>query len=191
MIEDSRFNQSVSHAGQHYYGKYRGRVLDNADPLEMGRIQVEVPAVGGNEPLGWALPCLPYAGDGHGLYMVPEAGALVWIEFEGGDLSYPVWVGCFWASGQLPEGAEPGVFMLKTAGENVFRISDVDEKVDITTAGGHEVVVSDGDDKITLTHSGGASITVEGDIITIDSGSSKVVLDSSAVNVNDGSLEVT
>lgn len=191
MIEELRLNQFASATGQRYFGKYRGRVVDNADPLEMGRIQVEVPAIAGNEPLGWALPCLPYAGDGHGMYMVPETDALVWIEFEGGDLSYPVWVGCFWASGQLPEGAEPGVFMLKTAGENIFRISDVDENVVLTTAGGHEVMLSDSDEKITITHSGGASITVEGDTVTIDSGSTKIVLDSSAVNVNDGSLEVT
>jgi uncharacterized protein involved in type VI secretion and phage assembly len=122
---------------------------------------------------------------------VPETGALVWVEFEGGDLSHPVWVGCFWASGQLPEGAEPGVFMLKTAGQNIFRISDIEEKVDLTTAGGHEVVLSDSDDRITITHSGGASIIVEGDTVTIDCGATKIVLDSSAVTVNDGSLEIT
>jgi uncharacterized protein involved in type VI secretion and phage assembly len=176
---------------QLYYGKYRGRVLDNADPLEIGRVKVGVPAIAGDEPLGWALPCLPYAGDGHGLYMVPEVDALVWVEFEGGDLARPIWVGCFWASGQLPEGAEPGVFMLHTANGNICRISDIDEAIDLTTAGGHEVKLSDGEDTITLTHSGGASVTVEGDTVTIDSGSTKIVLDSSAVNVNDGSLEVT
>ena len=174
-----------------YYGKYRGRVLDNADPLEMGRVKVEVPAIAGNEPLGWALPCLPYAGDGHGVYMVPEVDALVWVEFEGGDLAHPIWVGCFWASGQLPEGAAPGVFMLQTANGNIWRLSDVDETIDLTTAGGHAIVLSDGDDTITLNYSGGASITVQGDTITIDSGSTKIVLNSSSVNVNDGSLEVT
>lgn len=174
-----------------YYGKYRGRVLDNADPLELGRIQVEVPAIAGAEPLGWALPCLPYAGNGYGLYMVPEAGDLVWIEFEGGDLARPIWVGCFWASGQLPEGAEPGVFLLHTAAGNSLKISDVDEAIIFTTAGGHVASLSDADDTVTLTHSGGASITVEGDTITIDSGSTTIVLNSSAVNVNDGSLEVT
>jgi uncharacterized protein involved in type VI secretion and phage assembly len=174
-----------------YYGKYRGRVLDNADPLELGRVQVEVPALAGNEPLGWALPCLPYAGNGHGLYIVPEVDDLVWVEFEGGDLARPIWVGCFWASGQLPEGAEPGVFMLHTAAANIFKISDIDEAIEITTAGGHVLKISDADDTLTLTHSGGASITVEGDTITIDSGSTRVVLNSSAVNVNDGSLEVT
>jgi uncharacterized protein involved in type VI secretion and phage assembly len=176
---------------QRYYGKYRGRVLDNDDPLKLGRVQVEVPAIAGGEPLGWALPCLPYAGDGHGFYMVPEVQALVWVEFEGGDLSHPIWVGCFWATGQLPKGAKPGVFLLHTKAGNIFKISDVDEVIDLTTAGGHIVSVSDGDDTLTLTHSGGASITLEGDKITIDSGGSKIVLDSSAVNLNDGSLKVT
>lgn len=157
---------------QRYFGKYRGRVLDNADPLKQGRVEVEVEAIAKNESLGWALPCLPYAGNGHGFYMIPEVDALVWVEFEAGNLSHPIWVGCFWAADQLPEGAEPGVFMLATAAGNSFKISDKDNRIEIGTAGG-------------------ALITIEDDSITIDSGGTKIVLDSSAVNVNDGSLEVT
>jgi uncharacterized protein involved in type VI secretion and phage assembly len=155
-----------------YYGKYRGRVVDNADPNSMGRLRVIVPAVAADEPLGWAMPCVPFAGDGVGLYLIPEVDALVWVEFEGGDLNYPIWSGCFWASDQLPEGAEPGVFMLKTTAGHIIKLSDKDEVIE-------------------LTHAGGAVITVEGDTITIDSGSTKIMLDSSAVNVNEGSLEVT
>ena len=85
-----------------FYGKYRGLVTDNADPLGRGRIRATVPEVLGAETSGWALPCAPYSGDGSGLHAVPSAGAGVWIEFEAGDTSRPIWVGGWWAAGAVP-----------------------------------------------------------------------------------------
>ena len=70
-----------------YYGKYRGTVLDNNDPQNLGRLRARVPELLNEVDSGWALPCLPYAGDGEGQFTVPPAGAGVWIEFESGDLS--------------------------------------------------------------------------------------------------------
>ena len=56
--------------GKKYYGKYRGKVADNVDPLFLGRILPIVPAVS-EEPLTWATPCVPYAGKGVGFFAVP------------------------------------------------------------------------------------------------------------------------
>jgi hypothetical protein len=84
-----------------YYGKYRGRVESNLDEELMGRIQVTCPAVMGLR-LGWAMPCVPYAGPGVGFYAIPPIGADVWVEFEGGDPNYPIWSGCFWQPGEIP-----------------------------------------------------------------------------------------
>lgn len=90
-----------------YYGKYRGKVLENDDPLCLGRILADVAAVSGMR-LNWCMPCVPYAGDGVGFYAIPPIDANVWIEFEGGDPNYPIWSGCFWAEGETPRGtAEP------------------------------------------------------------------------------------
>jgi hypothetical protein len=50
------------------------------------------------------MPCVPYAGSGVGFYAMPPIGADVWVEFEGGDPSYPIWAGCFWGTAQLPTG---------------------------------------------------------------------------------------
>jgi len=60
-------------------------------------------------PSNWCLPCAPYAGVGAGLFTIPAAGSGVWIEFEAGDVSRPVWVGGWWAVGEAPisERAEP------------------------------------------------------------------------------------
>jgi uncharacterized protein involved in type VI secretion and phage assembly len=78
-----------------FYGKYRGQVANNIDPMQLGRIQALVPALSGMTTT-WALPCMPY-GDPHaGVLLLPPVGALVWIEFEAGDPDYPIWSGCFW-----------------------------------------------------------------------------------------------
>lgn len=85
-----------------FFGKYRGTVADNLDPLGLGRIRVEVPAVLGDGRLSWAMPCAPYAGPGVGLFLIPPTGAQVWVEFEGGDPDYPIWAGGFWGIGETP-----------------------------------------------------------------------------------------
>lgn len=84
------------------YGKYSGTVMDNMDPLSQGRLKAFVPEVLGEVPTGWARPCTPYAGPTSGFFSVPPIGAGVWIEFEAGDVSRPIWAGCFWAAGELP-----------------------------------------------------------------------------------------
>lgn len=89
-----------------YYGKYRGTVFNNLDPRMEGRIQAIVPDVQGYVPTTWALPCVPIAGKQEGVFVVPEFGAAVWIEFEQGDPGFPIWVGGFWASAlELPPAA--------------------------------------------------------------------------------------
>ena len=45
------------------FGKYRGKVTGNIDPLMMGRVQVTAPAALGSATV-WALPCTPFAGPG-------------------------------------------------------------------------------------------------------------------------------
>ena len=95
-------------------GKYRGIVFNNQDPLRLGRIQAMIPEVLGEIPSGWASPCTPYAGTLAGFYAVPLPGAGVWIEFEAGDISRPIWVGGWWATGELPPKAA-GVPAMTTA----------------------------------------------------------------------------
>jgi hypothetical protein len=101
------------------YGKYRGVVVDNRDPSNLGRIRAVVPEVFGEEETGWALPCAPYAGEGVGAYLVPSPGAQVWIEFEAGDPARPIWSGCLWGETGVPDGghgdpATPPVKILRS-----------------------------------------------------------------------------
>jgi uncharacterized protein involved in type VI secretion and phage assembly len=126
-----------------YHGKYRGLVVENTDPEQLGRLKVQVPSVLGDKVVtGWALPCVPYGGMGNqGLLAIPEVGAGVWVEFEEGDLEFPVWVGTFWSkpggTSELPsandaDGADASIpdsptrKILKTAKGHTIQIEDAD-----------------------------------------------------------------
>jgi len=124
-----------------FYGKYRGLVQDNDDPQGMGRIRATVPEVLDAEASPWALPCVPYAGDGVGLHMIPPVGAAVWIEFEAGDPSRPVWTGCWWGAGQVPtdtggNAATPDLKITKTHLGSMFSISDETQVIEVSDEDG-------------------------------------------------------
>ena len=77
-----------------FYGKYRGIVTDNDDPGKLGRLRARVPAVLGDAETGWAMPCVTVVD----CLPLPAVGSGVWIEFEGGDPSRPIWCGSLWTS---------------------------------------------------------------------------------------------
>jgi uncharacterized protein involved in type VI secretion and phage assembly len=153
-----------------FYGKYRGSVTEvDEDTL---RIKAKVPAVLPGATTGWCSPCVPYAGDGVGFAFIPEVGTGVWIEFEGGDVSYPIWAGCFWRDGEQPSDAAPAVKA-------------------IVTKFGHKILADDDSGTITITDGNNNKITLDSDGITLERGSSKISLSDSQVNINDGALEVS
>lgn len=153
-----------------FFGKYRGTVTDvDAGTL---RIKANVPAVLADQPTGWCTPCVPYAGDGVGVAFLPEVGSGVWIEFEGGDVSYPIWVGCYWRDGEQPSDAAPDVKA-------------------IVTASGNKMLFDDNGSSITLSDPNGNTITLDSSGITLTRGSNTIQVSDSEVNVNDGALEVT
>jgi hypothetical protein len=91
---------------QRYYGLYRGTVINNIDPMQIGRIQAMVPDVSNYIPTSWCMPCVPLAGKLAGTFMLPQIGAGVWLQFEQGDPDFPVWVGGFWgAFAEVPMAA--------------------------------------------------------------------------------------
>jgi len=70
--------------------------------LDIGRVKATVPSVlDTEEPLGAAGVPLRRRSE-QGSFFVPDQNANVWIEFEGGDLSYPIWSGTFFSSGDRP-----------------------------------------------------------------------------------------
>ena len=151
-----------------FYGKYRGTVTQ-VDAGTM-RIKAKVPAVLGSTESGWALPCVPYAGDSVGFAFLPEVDSAVWIEFEGGNVSFPIWTGGFWLSSQVPSDAAAAV------------------KVIVTKQ--LKLLFDDDQDGITIQDSNGNSVTLDSSGITLTHGSQTVQVSDSEVNVNNGALEV-
>lgn len=165
--------------GRAFYGKYRGTVINNVDPQQMGRLQVQVPDVLGLAPSSWAEPCVPLAGPtgpAMGVYLVPPIGAGVWVEFEQGDPGYPIWVGCRWgSSSNLPSAAKQGLpvspsIVLQTAGQNVIVISDLPGTGGITLECRTGAKITISDIGISLDNGQGASIKMTGNAVTINNG---------------------
>jgi len=138
MMEE--LDRVVEAIGQRCHGKYRGTVLDTADPTKRGRLKVSVPSVMGEQEL-WAMPCSPYAGDGIGFFALPPAGTSVWVEFEGGNLSQPIWAGFFWKTGEIDSAdAVEGIAFWKTPGVKL-RIDNDKGTLEIETSGGSKITV--------------------------------------------------
>ncbi len=149
-----------------FFGKYRGTVTD-VDASTM-RIKAQVPAVLPDVKTGWCRACVPYAGPNVGVVMLPEVGSGVWIEFEGGDVSYPIWVGCFWHDGEQPSDASATVKSIETTAGKLQFDNDAGS-----------VTVGDGQDQAVF--SNGVKLT---------GGQGSLTLDSSGANLNNGNLQV-
>jgi uncharacterized protein involved in type VI secretion and phage assembly len=174
---DDMPDELAATTGSHFYGKYRGLIVDNEDPTKRGRVKVRVPAVMGETDV-WAMPCVPYAGDGVGLFTVPPVGTGVWVEFEAGDPSFPIWVGCFWGDDEIPsDDAVPAIKFLRT------------DKVTLR--------IDDDAGELLIEVDGGSTIRITADEIQRESarlldraGGNRTELSASKFDVNGGALEV-
>jgi uncharacterized protein involved in type VI secretion and phage assembly len=167
--------QDTSHT---FFGKYRGKVVSNRDPQRRGRLEVTVPQIFG-EVAVWALPCVPYAGKNAGFFAMPEVGTGVWVEFEAGDPSYPIWSGCFWNRDDIPEGdADPDVKFWRTKKFRI-RVDDTVGEITIENEAGSQI-------QITALSVATKSSTVSARA----SAGKKFDLSAISFNVNDGAFEV-
>lgn len=161
-----------------YFGKYRGIVKNVIDPFGIGRIQVAVPDVYGEEEMAWAMPCLPGVGPGIGLFSVPPVDSKVWVDFERGDPQYPVWSGGFWDQGDAPVAAGPENPTTRAwVGEN-FAL----EFNDTTGLGAGKLTVA--------TTAGEAVIDISASALEISFSGCSVKLEAAGVSINGTNLKV-
>ncbi|MCM1983269.1 phage baseplate assembly protein V [Lyngbya confervoides] len=153
-----------------FFGKYRGVVKDNQDPTLRGRLEVLVPTVMDEEPI-WAMPCVPYAGDNMGTYTIPEPGTGVWIEFEAGDPSYPIWVGCFWGDGEAPKTyqntpATPPLKIIRSQKGLIVTLDDQQQVIAVSDKNGTNLITIEVlPGKVTV--QGGTKVVVEAPLIEL------------------------
>jgi uncharacterized protein involved in type VI secretion and phage assembly len=167
---------------ERYFGKYRGTVLNNVDPMMIGRIMAIVPDVSSVVPTSWAMPCFPMAGIQTGTIAVPPIGAGVWIEFERGDPDYPVWTGCFFGTAaEMPALhllTPPGLsaITLQTMLQNGITVTDLPGPtggIVIKTTTGASLIVND--TGIYIQNGKGASIVMVGPSVTVNNGALTVI----------------
>ena len=187
-----------------FYGKYRGKVTNTKDPLNLGRIQVTVPAIYGEETKIWALPCVPYAGKDIGWFTVPPQDSKVWVEFEGGDPNYPIWSGCFWGQDELPDflkkkdGIEQDkvqvfrthgiTFTLSNLEENIGKGVTLEVKTPTVTRPLKLVFNADG---IEINNNDETVIKLTADNIELDNrGSSTITIAADSIQLKESSVEI-
>lgn len=170
-----------------WYGKFRAFVRDNHDPERLGRLRLEIPAVlgtGTEHWSTWASPCFPYGGNPDcGWYGIPEIGASVWAEFEGGDVQAPIWSGVWLAGtnpGEMPaEAAASPVTckVFKTATGHTILLEDADgrQRLLLRDAAGQQVLLDasgarveiQGVGEVVITDGAGSAISFSGGSIRI------------------------
>lgn len=159
-----------------FYSIYRAVVLDNNDPVGINRLKVCVPEVLGGLTT-WALPRGQQGDEGTGFkYLTPAVGDYVFITFEYGDASKPLWEYHGWAKGETPTPLNStSCFGFITPKGNRVIINEEDDTLDVSFKGqifvhsASEIVVS-ADTLVNIT--GGDGVVVNGGenggIINID-----------------------
>lgn len=190
---DTAMAENMAQARGTYYGKYRGTVADNADPEGRGRLKLRVPSLfGADIETGWALPCLPFGGeDNVGQLTVPSVDALVWVEFEQGDPSYPIWTGTYWDASMAAPADTPVRRIFRTPFGHILELDDTEGEEAIRIIHGGDATASltmDETGSIVLTDHSGATVTMdaEGSELTVaDANGNSVTMTSSGTTVAD------
>lgn len=164
-----------------YPYKYRGKVINNIDPMKMGRCLVMVPDVLGPGVSSWATPCSPMGGTAAGLYCIPPIGSCVWVEFEQGDPDYPILAGAYWGNAAevptLAQAVPPALTAMQvtTQAFNQMIISDTPGPSGgfmLLTNSGAGIIVNDAG--ITIMNGKGAMISLVGPVVDINMGALQV-----------------
>lgn len=162
-----------------HFGKYRGLVTDNEDPSAIGRIKAQVPEVFGELSTPWATPCSPYAGPGVGFHAIPPVGAGVWIEFEAGDPSRPIWTGGWWGTSDVPAdekgtAAKPPLKILRSEKGLMVALDDDANTLTLSDGNGSNLItisVNDGQIKLLAA----TKVIVEAPLIELTEGATHPV----------------
>ena len=148
--------------GQHDDGRITGVVIgivtNNKDPDRLGRVKVRFPWLSGGTESHWARVATPMAGNGRGLYFLPEVDDEVLVLFERGDVRFPFVIGALWnGKDQAPADNGDGknaLRVIKSKSGHLIRFDDSEkaEKIEIIDArANNRIVIDTKTDTVTIT----------------------------------------
>lgn len=159
-------------------GIYRGTVVDNEDPLKLGRVKVRVYPMFADvdiEVIPWAISCNPLfagAGDGFGWFAIPAINSNVYCMFEQGSPYQPILIG---------EASDA------IKGQPTDRITNYPNRKVLRSSSGIEIYIDDTLKRARIVHPTGEYIEIDGSGVTI---SSPAVFVYGNVNIDTGATGV-
>jgi uncharacterized protein involved in type VI secretion and phage assembly len=135
----------------HIRGLVTGTVIDTNDPDGMGRVQVALPFLGGQNDSFWAPVAAFLAGGGRGAWFMPQTGDEVLVAFLQNDVAHPYVIGFLWNGQDKPPETDVNNRVLVTPGGHTLRFEDGDsKKVILKSSSGLSITLDDSDPSITL-----------------------------------------
>lgn len=130
-----------------------GRVVENADPLGLGRVRVQMMwQEAGSEKTPWIRLLQPHSGSGKGFYFIPEIGEEVLVGFQGGNAEKPYVIGTQY-NGKEKSGyadKENSIKAVHTRSGHKLVFTE-DESILITDKSGNEILLDTKGSNITIT----------------------------------------
>ena len=180
--QDTELNEFIDEISKIDYSIfYRGTVVDNNDPENLGRVRVRVPQIYGAEgdresdiyvptyAIPLATPAIMVgAGNNTGAYLIPNIGDTVFVTYENGDSKLPMYFGGILTKG----GTNKFIGTDGVNGGELYNASDNDFNTDITNRAqrviykslkGATIIINDndGNESISIVDQLGQSITLE------------------------------
>ena len=154
------------------FGLYRGLVRDIDDPETLGRIRAEVPELlGSGQVTTWASYCSPFGGGGAGFFMLPKPGDGVWIMFERGEPTKPVWLGFWFNQTDTPpqgSGADVRILQTKSGHRVIFKDTEGQESITIEDPQGQKIQWKSPDGEILI--QANTKVTVKAPVVHVGKG---------------------
>jgi len=130
-------------------GVVLGTVSNNHDDAGLNRVKVKLPWLSEGDESPWARVASPMAGNGRGLFFLPEVGDEVLVMFERGDARFPYVIGSLWngkdkAPGSNSDGKN-NERVIRSRSGHVIRLHDEPgkETVEIIDASGKNSIKID------------------------------------------------
>jgi uncharacterized protein involved in type VI secretion and phage assembly len=151
-----------------------GVVTNNKDPDGLGRVRVRFPWLSDNDESAWAPLVAPMAGDGRGLYYLPEVDDEVMVVFEHGDIHRPYIMGALWNSVDKPPldvndavGGDGKVNkrIIKSRSGHTILLDDTQGNEEITIVdktGNNKIVLHSPDNSLQIKIDGNLTIEAQG-----------------------------